>query len=247
MQIIWKRAPMLRLCVPFIGGILGGELLHASPLHICILTILGLCTMAIGFKAYRLWFTQRHWLGIGIFICFAAMGWWRWHIHGLSHFEDHPKLPTSEVSCLVKVMDPPVERENSYRMTAKIYRLLHDSIAEHLDANLLIYVAKSKGVDHIKRDDVLYLNGSMQSIQPPNAPGEFDMKNHYRRKGIALQMYADSAHWKLLHTPNDHSVKYYLEYWRQTALHQMKNYGIQEQEYGVLADLILGDTGDMDK
>jgi competence protein ComEC len=247
MQIIWKRAPMLRLCVPFIGGILSGDFFHIQPWIVSIWTAVGLCTLVIGYKAYRLWFTQRHWLGIGVFICFAAMGWWRGHIHQLAHFEADPNIPSTEVSCLVQIMDPPIERENSYRMTAKIYQLHHDSICENWDANLLIYLAKSNGVAHIKRDDVLYINGSMQMIQTPNAPGEFDMKTHYRRRGIALQMYADSAHWKHLHVPNDHSMKYHLEHWRQTALDQMKRHGIQDLEFGVLAALILGDTGDMDK
>lgn len=244
MRTIWKRAPLLRLVVPWIGGLVCADLLHNWTLPLMVM-ICSLTTVVVGYQAYQQWFNQRHWLGLAILLGFFGMGW----LYGLIRQEC--MLPTgmdtsTERTWLVRLTESPLERERSFRCIAEVCGEIGDSAAAEPWAKVLVYFQKSNGIDALKPDDVVQVVGRMQPLSGPKAPGEFNMQRHGRRKGIHLQLYSDSLHWKKVWTPNDHSIQFYMEHWRNRALDCLRERHVESLEYGVLAALILGDTSDMD-
>jgi competence protein ComEC len=247
MSMIWRQAPMLRLCMPLCCGIFLHDAYPSLSHWFWALGIFGLLLLWIGSKAYRLWFTQRHWFGIGAMIVFFVLGAAR---NGLEHSnkeqgEVHEN--TAECYFLVKLLSRPTERENSFRMEAQCEGYYRDSIFQSEDKKVMIYLQKSREVADLHRDDLVMILGTFNTLQAPQGPGEFDARKYYGRKGIAVQMYADSSKWCFIKNSNDHSVGYYFEKWRSRALHLLQLYGVDGVEYGVLAALILGDTSEMDQ
>lgn len=244
MRTIWKRAPLLRLVMPWMVGLFLADAWPYGQIPIALLMCC-LTVVAMGYWAYQHWFMQRHWLGLGIMGCFLACGW----LYGYYRYSSLlPVVPnrTEKGIWLVRLTEQPVERAKSYRCAAELIGGCNDSVSYAATGKILVYLQKCQAIDTLRTDDVLWLCGGMQAIPKPRAPGEFDLQRHGRRKGVHLQLYADSTHWQWVCRPNNHSVQYYMEEWRSRALACLRELNDDPKTYGVLAALILGDTSDMD-
>jgi competence protein ComEC len=247
MSMIWRQAPMLRLCLPFACGIFLHDAFPSLAQWYWALGIFGLLFLWIGFQVYRLWFTQRHWFGVGVVFVFFSAGAFRHSVDHSLRRDFNEVLLAKQGYALIKLNSRPVERENSFRLEAKYLGLYRDSNVVHAQGNVLLYLQKTNAIQSLKREDILLVKSDFQRVNGPQGPGEFNAQWYYARKGIYHQMYADSSDWQFVQESNEHSVAYYFELWRNRALQLLQLHGVEGVEYGVLAALILGDTSEMDQ
>jgi competence protein ComEC len=244
MRTIWKRAPVLRLMIPWVIGLFLADTWNNWMMPLIIL-ICCLTVVVVGYWAYQLWYMQRHWLGMAILGCALSFGWMFGLYRQSCLFPDVDIVPHQKLWTL-KLTERPVERTKSYRCAAELVCSINDSVSQCESGNVLVYLQKCQALDMLQVDDVVLVYGRLQMLAPPRSPGEFDLQTHGRRKGVYLQVYADSTHWQMGWKPSNHSVRYYLEEWRKKALSYLHVLHHDPKEYGVLAALILGDTSDMD-
>ncbi len=241
-----KQTPFFPLILSLISGILIYEYL-GSLNGIIILSVLLLIgsTFIIHMLLNRSKYAyQYRWLfGFAVLIAFSAWGYTTSWLFDKNHqFESYSEVVIYEV----EVKSALVEKPKSYMCEVKLIQAF-DSISNPLRAigNALIYLQK----DSIKPDliigDKLLINTQFQTPEGVKNPEGFDYARYLKRQGIMATAYISNDNWiKSTNKPRI-SIQRISDLSRTHLLNIYKRFGLEDDEFAVLAALTLGYKDDL--
>jgi competence protein ComEC len=187
------RAPLVRLILPFVAGILTGYYL-SFPLYILI-SALALCaiTLFVFVVAKPKWQSRLSlsaFTGIVINTALFFGGLLAIYFSLPTNFKKHITNTPPQKTILVKLLQNPEGKEKTYCALAQA-EWANDSnnTEQEIFGKLLIYFSKEGYDSTLTYGDYILINGNIKEPQPPLNPSEFDYKLWLANKNIYYQTF----------------------------------------------------------
>jgi competence protein ComEC len=246
---IWKKAPYLRLVVPFITGILF-QFYFKIELAVIIsgsITALGFL-VAFTFLPESFRYLFRFTQGIFIFLLLTLLGafiTWQKDVH--HHSGWYGKYIDSGSFIVATIKEPLVEKAKSFKALVSIEMLINKEIQQNLTGKALIYLAKDEASEKLKYGDKITFNKPLQDITNSGNPGAFDYKQYCAFQQVFQQVYLKNNEWVVL-KEKDKSAFYGLVFkTRDYILNTLGKYIPREEEAALAKALLIGYRNDLDK
>ncbi len=139
-----------------------------------------------------------------------------------------------------KIIEHPIEKPRSTMCRVQVLAFQDSLQKTTLNARAILYIEKDSLSLALQRGDVLLLNCRFSEPQQTNNPLAFDYKKYLARKGIGATAYCRADSWQRLTHEADHSPLAIAEQCRTHLLNVYKRFGIEGNEFGMLAALTLG-------
>ena len=246
---IWKKAPYLRLVIPFIIGIL-----FQFYFRIGIAIIVSCSVIVLGFLAaftflpesFRYRFRLIHGIFISfLLIFFGAFISWQKDVHHHSNW--YGKYMDSGSFIVAAIQEPPVEKAKSFKALVSVETLINKEVWQNLRGKVLVYFTKDEVSEKLKYGDKIIFSKPLQDITNSGNPGAFDYKQYCAFQQIFQQVYLKNNEWILL-KEKDQSAFYALVFkTRDYILNTLEKYIPREQEAALAKALLIGYRNDLDK
>ncbi len=247
---IWHQYPFVRLVFPFIAGIATAISFNFPlpfsllPVILLLLTIYGLLVMVFSRKISYGW----RWLNgflINLILFSAGYEITRFNTasfnpRNISHFSVQQSV------ILIQVTEPVTERPNSYKIVA-VALGFRDSINwKPTSGKIMLYFEKDSAVRRINYGDQLILQTTLNPVNPPMNPGEFNYKRYLANRGIYNQGFVKADSWQILAPDRGNPIVAFSIKVRNNFLHILESENIKGDEFAVASALLLGCTDYLD-
>ncbi len=126
-------------------------------------------------------------------------------------------------------------------------RQINPHINDKVYGNAVLYLQKEN--NHKPTffiGDYLLVNTQFKIIQKPQNPNEFDFSKYLKRKGFLATSYIASNQWKKTNLPPHQTIKRISSISRNHLLNIYKRYGIEGEQFALLAAITLGYKDDIE-
>lgn len=245
---IWNQAPLVRLIVPFIAGIIAAVYFPLSagnfgwimaPYFVFIIAVTFVPSLQISYR--------RSWVfGLVINILLLALGY-RLTISNTEKFAaSHvSKLPEGEVVVLAKLLQSPLEKERSYKMVAELSLYRDGKAWKELSGKVMLYLAKNDRAAALKYGDEILVQGTFHEIAGPQNPGEFDYRQFLAFHNVYQQCSAGEM-WIPTGSNSGNCILRCSYALRDRLLNILKADHLEGDEFAVGAALMLGYADKLD-
>lgn len=242
MFLFWHQAPVVRIVIPFILGILLGfgvpEPFGKFPVYFAIAGIL--IALLIGFKRkwkdYHRKFTFSY-LVIGvIFFLGASHASYHWKNRQFeSHFSGAASTYLAEISAF------PDQSRNSTRVEIEVLAIT-DSLGNvrGTRSRLLAYFPFAMRADTLVPGDFVTFLSPPEKVKPPLNPGQFDFGTYLFNSGFIGTVYISKNVGFLSGPDINLPLSFRLQVYREDAIEIFREFGFDDRELGVVSALILG-------
>jgi competence protein ComEC len=251
--LTWDILPALRLLLPFSMGIVAATYtpqfwINAHlPLSYKALSLLSIATLFLVFWAnYRpLAHSLRYATGVGIIstLLLFAFGYANTVAHTDLLQPDHfGHIVTDSSYVLLRLEEPPIEREKSYKATASVLQVRNDTGWVACSGTAMLYFEPDSMVAQLHYGDVILSNAPLRRVQPPPNPNEFDYAYYLQQQNIWHQAYLGGIFWQPIGKNQAN--------WFRATVFKMRDYCLRtvrdnigtDQNGGVAAALLIGYT-----
>ncbi len=237
-----KQAPLLRVILPLITGILLGIYFPFHHwLNIVLPVSLFLIIAIIIFikkldKAYK----YQSFYGLIIFLFFISAGY-SLTIIKTSHFHDQhfTKIPEFGLA-YGEIVEPLSYKGNTAKAVINILAIKNNNQWHSTSGKTLIYFQKDSSLILLKTGDRIIFEPDFKEIKGPQNPSEFNYKQYLAFHLIYRQSYLKSGKWQKVNNGNDYNLKRIAESWRDKLLSIIEQNNITGNEAAVLSALIVG-------
>jgi competence protein ComEC len=240
--MFFRRIPFFRFLIPCITGILLYKWYPlVSPGWICLalaLSVFVLILTLVVRKVRMMRFAIPSAIFIQIFFLF--FGYYR---AGISYPDILP--PEGEITCIAKVSGCPSPRNATVRAVLEIRYILNGEQWQTSSEKILAYIKKDSSSLNLADGDVLILTGRRNTIRDAGNPGEFSFTSYMETKGVYQSVYADSGKWAFT-GEHEYGIASLGSEIREKLLRILKEKGISDREYAMVAALALGYTQEID-
>lgn len=246
---IWNQAPLVRLILPFIIGILSAVYLPfqiqnfgwiITPYLIFIMVIV----LVPGYKiSYR-----KSWLfGIAINILLFAFAY-QLTIYKTAKFTSthFSKFVNGRSFVYARLSQSAIEKERSLKMVMDVLAVKNDSGWVRTSGKAMIYLKKDERSLHLNYGDEIVFSTTFNSIPEPQNPGEFNYKRFLAFHNIFQQASANDINWKSIGINSGNSILRYSYSLRDKLLNILRSENVKDDEYAVGAALMLGYSDKLD-
>jgi competence protein ComEC len=253
---IWKKAPFLRLLAPLMAGIV----LHWHvQIDLKILWLVFIVSLIIIAVFFFISFFERFKFTVvsGIFITFlfgslgALLAWQKDIRNNPDWFGNNY---TNEAALVVTLLEPPVEKNKSYKANASVDFILQNKSAAKSKGTIILYFKKDSSVAKLRYGSRAIIHKPLQEIKNPGNPGGFDYKRYSLFQEITHQVYLrDSVpsgkenEFEILLSENRNRFKQFIFSTREKVLHILRTYIKGDKELGLAEALLIGYKDDLDK
>ncbi len=241
----FKIYPVSRLIVPFILGIVTAVLIGVEiviPFWVFIAFIAGIIVLnrfyKVFFHHYALQWINGLLIGITIFL----IGFRLTIDYNQSFLNSHFGQYLQESSVLLaRVIEPPSEKENTYKVVASVKKVINDSTEHHqTKGKLITYIEKDSIIPSIQYGDVLLIKADIREVDYPSNPNEFNYKAYLEKMNIFHQAYIPSGNWEKVGKGKTNILFKWSYNLRDYFIEIFKDNGLEGVEFGVATALILG-------
>ncbi|RYY70680.1 MAG: ComEC family competence protein [Chitinophagaceae bacterium] len=247
---IWKQAPIIRLLVPMMLGIVFGWYGQFSIQYIML--CLGCFTLAFllinvlpsatlfRFKRYRGLLFHLLMISFGMLLTWGkdARHKPNWYGHFL----------TDSSSLLVRINEPLTVKPRSLKAEVVVTGVINGNLTKKSSGKLLLYFTKDRLPLNLQYGDVILINKKLQSITNSGNPGAFNYKRYAAFQLIHQQAFLKAGDWTTTNRVSINYFQYYLFKTRDHVLAVLKKYiSDQHGELGIAEALLIGFKEDLDK
>src|SRR6185437_3653875 len=173
---LWKKAPFLRLLVPVIAGIL---IEYYFKVKIPVTIAIGLLSITLLFvfsffrEAARYSFRWLQGVMISVFlIAFGSCITWQKDIR--NHQNWYGKSCDDSTLLVVRLIEPPVEKEKSYKALASVESCINNNSSTITDGKLVVYFAKDSFSKGLQYGDKIIIGKGLKNIKNSGNPAGFN-------------------------------------------------------------------------
>ncbi|MCB9189669.1 MAG: ComEC family competence protein [Flavobacteriales bacterium] len=248
--INWKNAPLIRLIIPMITGILIGIYSHLqnSIWLFLFLISFGILSSLLILSKKRPSIRKEFIFGMCSQLTFLLLGInliiFKTAENQASHYQKF--ISDNHNEYIIEVTEIPKEKENSYQIIGEVTSVKTDSTKwSPTSGEVLLYFKKDGQSEQILQGDKLIINCNFQEIQPPQNPDQFNYKQYLSFNQIYQQAFVETNNWTLL-SSGHFSLIGYASHIRDQLLQTLKTHGLSGDELAVASALILGYKDDLD-
>ncbi|NLR65143.1 ComEC family competence protein [Chitinophaga varians] len=244
----WKRAPFLRLTVPFMAGI---SIQYNAPLPALSLYILILAAFAALLfirllpVAYRYHYSWAS--GIPVFILLYGSGAMLLVSAGIGQTDrDVSAWPDSAQYWLAKVEEPLQEKPRSRKTLLTVTAVYAQGRWRTSGGRLLAYFSKDSLSAGLMYGSVVLLSKRPVKITNSGNPGAFDYRQYCAAQQLYHQVFLKERDYRQLPRPQPRDLTACLLQARDFCLEQLKNRIGKGAEAGMAEALLIGYRQDLD-
>jgi len=236
-----SRYPVLKVLLPYIFGIILGYFLPINNINLlyCIIGLFFFSIISILFRRKRNFLLQKvtTW---GLLFSFGIAGFLSvsFHFHKKTEILDMEQLTQKQV-WMAEILETPKEREKSYKVVSKLYKLHEPSC--WITKKVVLYFQKDSIIENWNVGEKVMVNTQLSFIEPPKNPFQFDYKKFMKMRGIYCTGYVGKQCWIKPEIKQIVSIKRYASYLQRFLSEKLKEAGLTGAEYSVTAGILLGD------
>lgn len=241
---LWNRYPFFRLIIPFALGILVAINLSKPDFVTFFLLIVINSALFLAALSLHLFLTFSYRWSQGFFIyLFAAVAGYsltivqtdRYHHNHFANF-----LQDEAQVVVLRISEPPSERERSVRVFGKVQYVLDSTAQQRTAGKLLLYLEKDSASLNLSYGDQLILNTRINAMQPPGNPHQFNYSRFLANSGVNHQAYVRGDNWHRI-AVNKVNPLFDLSFKaRQHMMGVLERNGLTGNEFAVISAILLG-------
>lgn len=239
---IWKRAPMVRLIVPFVAGIV---LYTHYSVPLAVLSRAGIAAAILAIFPFTKGYKWRWVAGAAYFILLAVTGCL------LTHFQDirnHPQWVgrfSNNRFFRITIQEVPQRKAHSFKTLATVTQVYSRDRWIAVKGTVLVYFATGSADSLPGYGTELVIDQPLQPIPPAGNPGGFDYREYCLRQGITHQVYLRPDNYFIAGNGGNLVTAQLIEM-RQGVLSVFRHWVSGAKEAGVAEALLIGYRDDLD-
>ncbi|HMG67142.1 MAG TPA: ComEC/Rec2 family competence protein [Chitinophagaceae bacterium] len=244
----WKKAPFIRFLCPLVIGI-ALEWYLQMPIRYIWCALSGACLLfpvpffMSEFNRYKL--APIH--GVAITIIFLCLGssltWYKDIRHDAGWFGKYYK--TGDL-IKVTILEPPVEKANSYKALASVTALKGRNEITSTQGEIIVYIKKDSSFALEYGSQIIFSN-ALQEIKNTGNPEGFNYKRYSLFQNVTHQVYLKQTDFAVLKEMKKSFFGKILFPIRKKVLAILRKYIHGQKEYGLAEALLIGYKDDLDK
>ncbi len=246
----WKPSPFIRILIPFIIGILLQYYCHFNlklifiVFGIIVALLFSFRFAPLGFKYKQQWLQG---LLINIIICIAGI-WLTYQKEIKNNTNWFGNVYKDSTAVFLKITEPPIEKENSYKTMTSVLYLLENGNAEKYIGNVLIYFSKEDSVEIPKYGDNILIKGGLQKIRNAGNPGGFNYSRYMGFQETYHQVYLKPSDFVIVKNNSNNYLYNFIFAARKKVINVLKeNIAADKKVTGIAEALLIGYKEDLDK
>ena len=247
---LWKSSPFVRLLLPLIAGIIIQWYIQLPQLFsflLLLITVIFFILFRIFPLAYRYKFQWLQGiilnsiiLSFGVFLTsqkdiITDKNWFG------NYYTDSSTL-------ILKINEPPVEKEKSFKAEASVEYLLANDISKSVKGTLLIYFSKDDSANIPRYGDKIMITGGLQRIKNSGNPGAFDYGRYMAFQQTFHQVFLKKNGYALLKKHSENPLYTFIFWARGHVIKTLQQYVQGNKKVtGIAEALLIGYKEDLDK
>ena len=238
---------LIKITLCLISGILFAHFFNFLLDYILPITALGVLGLSMFLIVEKGRLVKTSGFGILTFVTFVGLGSLTYQFHDQKEFNDHYTQhidPTTDDIETITFRIREVIKPDAYHEKYSVDILKINT--QVFTGKTLLNVKKDSLFQALKVDDVLIASASLNAINRPLNPHQFDYKAYLEQQYIYHQIFAD--HTQLLALPSDtRTIFGYAAQLRTRINSQLKFYNFKSDELALINALLLGQRQDISK
>ncbi|MBI2722860.1 MAG: ComEC family competence protein [Bacteroidetes bacterium] len=247
-MFIFKDIPFLRICLPFVAGILVAVPLGlnavALPLFFVLVLIGVILTWLKSSSLNKLLFFL---CADAFLFCFAINLSYSCNIVKNKAFYGLYAKKDSTNKMIVVIKDLPVQKQKFVKCELKVLKVKTKTGYKNTKGDLIGYFKNAQLTNQLQAGNVLLINSKLLEIESPKNPYEFDYKSYMAHRQVYYTTFIDSGAFAI--TPHAAPLS---SLWliglkiKKHLLWNLKNSELDKNAYGICAALLTGYDDDID-
>ncbi|MBU3713901.1 MAG: ComEC/Rec2 family competence protein [Ferruginibacter sp.] len=247
---VWKKAPFIRITIPFILGILIQYLCNFSlPFMMILLLLCFSCFFSIYFFSLQRRYSLRHIQGSFLIATMVAAGLLLTSLKNIQNDSQYFICNYKKGDCLVlSVEEPLTEKAKTYKAQCAIRCIIRNDSVIPSKGNVVMYFSKKAGERLPVYGDVITTHKSVQEIMNTGNPGAFDYKGYLAFQQIHHSCFLQPEDFRIVPKNNRSLFKKIIFRLRENTLTILrKNLSSNKDIIGIAEALLIGYKEDLDK
>ncbi len=246
---LWKRAPTIRVLLPFIAGIILQRYTFFPLWFVLLNLIITLVSASVyQFSSIKFKFQFRIVNGISInilFICLGALLTTHNDNRNKKEWFGH-QYKKGDI-LILQLEEPLVEKANSFKALTLVKKLCRNNVLQNTEGNIIVYFKKDSVNKNLAYGSQIVINRLAEPIKNAGNPGSFDYKNYSLFHGITNQIYLRANDYQLLPEKSQNVFFNFIFQSRAQIVAILKRFIHREKEQGLAEALLIGYKEDLDK
>ncbi|PJB14179.1 MAG: hypothetical protein CO118_09940 [Flavobacteriales bacterium CG_4_9_14_3_um_filter_32_8] len=244
-----NHIPLLRLLIPFIGGIM--SVIYFKPNNQYLLFVFGivfiLYLILLLIKKLNSNYQLRWVYGVLIYFNFVFAGAYLTSLKYKDTKLAENLLTEKNNQLLIGEVAEPVQiKEKSVKTILSIKGIKSNNNWVAGEGKVIIYLQKDSLSALLNLGDIISFEPKLENVPPPKNPNQFDYRNYLSFHLIYQQAYLRSDNWKLIQQPSTSGIFKLADDSRKYLITILQKKGINGNELAVASALILGYKDDID-
>jgi competence protein ComEC len=246
---IWNQAPLVRLLIPFVTGIVTAVYLpfKVNNFAFVIAPYLVFIAAVVLVPSFRISYKKSWLFGLVLNVVLFIFAYQLTISKTEKFSEDHfSKFVSGKSFVRGVILDSPIEKEKSYKMTLRVYAVKTAKGWMNTSGKAMLYIRKDEFAGNLKYGDEIMLNCNFRDIPQVQNPGEFDYRLFLSFHNVYQQCSADEKNWRSLKINSGNIIIKHSYFLRDKLLEILKTGNVKDDEFAVGAALMLGYSDKLD-
>ncbi|CAN5309601.1 ComEC/Rec2 family competence protein [soil metagenome] len=246
---LWKKAPFLRVLIPFISGIILEWYMQLS----FSAELFAFLSFTVAFAAFKFLpaeviYRFRHFRGLVINLILIAFGALITSYQNIkTHSDWFGNYYTDSCQMILQIAEPVQTKSNTFQANAEIKYVINDSIIKPVTGKIIVYFQKDSAGTGLNYGDRILINKPLQPIKNSGNPGGFNYERYASFQGIFHTVYLKKSDWINLHNNYGNGFRKFVYAAREKLVSILRRYIIGEEQKGFAEALLIGYKADLDK
>ncbi len=253
---VWKKAPLIRVLIPFCAGVVLQWYQQFPPAFILLLLISFCCSYFLFFLLpLSLRFNFRIVQGVILQLLIIAFGLlitWQKDIRNQDDWYGH--FSEKESILLVRIDEPLVEKDRTYKALGFVEKVVQHGKVVSCRGRLLLYFSKDSSPNKLKYGDRILIRKELQLIKNSGNPGAFNYQRYAAFQQQFHQVFLKEKDWIEVNSLNKGNIfREFIFNARNEIIATLQsklragNPDSYRDDLGIAEALLIGYTNDLDK
>ena len=246
----WKTAPISRLLIPFIAGIILHWYLQFSISFIllCAASFLTAFLLTQLFSAPVIYLLLRL-QSFLFYLSVAAVGMlFTWQKDSRHQPDWYGYSYRDSAVLLVKINEPLTEKARSFKTEGTVIRVINGRQETNTSGKLLLYFSKDSTAPVIRYGELILVSQVPQPIRNSGNPGAFNYQRYAAFQQLYHQLFLKTGDWESTNQFQTNLFRSFLFNARAHVLGVLKQFiGNDDKQLGIAEALLIGFKEDLDK
>ncbi len=247
---LWKKAPFIRILLPFLTGIIAQYYLGCS--HLQIISVTAITTLlyfifSVIPLAYRYSFQWVQGLMLSaILVCAGMLTVWQKDIRNNNNWFGHIYNDSSKL--IIKITEPLVEKDKSFKAEGEVETIINNGINKNATGKLLIYFSKENITQLPKYGDKILIADGLQKIKNAGNPGGFDYSRYMAFQQTFYQVFLKQNKFEFINRNSQNRLYLFIYKARSYVISVLQEFVKGDKKVtGIAEALLIGYKQDLDK